>query len=122
MRRCRTWTLVVALGVGLLHPMALSAGVSVAGTGPARVVRGEVVAVNLSDTPPVIVVAVKVGKMQEELIVGASVESGAQITRGTERLPLSDIKVGQTVELTYVKHEQGLRAQSIRVKEAKELP
>ncbi|WP_447973098.1 hypothetical protein [Nitrospira sp. Kam-Ns4a] len=87
-----------------------------------RTVRGEVVAVNLSDTPPVIVVAVKVGKTQEELIVGASVESGAQITRGTERIPLSDIKVGQTVELTYVKHEQGLRAQSIRVKEAKELP
>lgn len=81
-----------------------------------RTVRGEVVAVNRSDTPPVIVVAAKVGKKQEELIVGASVEAGAQITRGTQRLTLSDIKVGQTVELTYVKNEQGLRAQSIRVK------
>lgn len=82
----------------------------------ARAVRGEVVAVNLTDSPQVIVITAKVGKKQEEMVVGATVESGAEILRGKDRITLGDIKVGQTVELTYVKDEKGLTARSIRVK------
>jgi predicted RecA/RadA family phage recombinase len=94
----------------------LWAGGAAEAKSPARTVTGEVVAVNLTDSPQVIVVSTKVGKKQEEMIVGAAVESGAQITRGKDRVALSDIKVGQKVELTYVKSDKGLTAQSIRLK------
>lgn len=78
-------------------------------------VRGEVVAVNVRDFPQVIVVKTMTAKKQE-LIVGATVESGANITRGKERVSLNSIKVGDSVDLTYVKSMDGLVARSINVR------
>lgn len=83
--------------------------------GVVRTVRGEVVAVNVTDFPQVIVVKTMTAK-QQEMIVGATVESGATITRGKERVTLNSIMVGEPVELTYVKSQEGLVARSIHVR------
>ncbi|MBI4400637.1 MAG: hypothetical protein HY581_03265 [Nitrospirae bacterium] len=80
-----------------------------------RTVRGEVVAINVNDSPNVIVVKTMTAKKQE-LIVGATVESGAEITRGPNRVSLNDIKVGETVDLTYIKNEDGLVARSVHAR------
>src|SRR5438876_11125596 len=50
-----------------------------------RTVRGEVVPVNVKDSPPVIVLKTMTAN-NEELIVGATVDSGTVITRGKERV------------------------------------
>ncbi|MEW6248775.1 MAG: hypothetical protein AB1555_18990 [Nitrospirota bacterium] len=78
-------------------------------------VQGQVVAVNVKDKPPVIVVKAMTAKKQE-LIVGATVQANASITRGKKPVTLADIKEGETVDLTYVKNPDGLVAQSIRVR------
>lgn len=80
-----------------------------------RTVRGEVVAVNTQDTPQVIVVKAMTAKKQE-MIVGATVDQGVKITRGSQRVSLGDIKAGEVVELQYVKHQDGLAARSIHVR------
>lgn len=78
-------------------------------------VRGEVVAVNVNDTPNVIVLRSTTGKNQE-LIVGATVDPDVRITRGTTRVRLSNLKVGESVDLVYVKTLEGLVARSIHVR------
>jgi hypothetical protein len=80
-----------------------------------RTVQGEVVAVNLQSTPHVIVVKVILPSKQE-MIVGATVGAGVAITRGNRAIGLDGIMAGQTVSLTYVKHERGLDARSIHVR------
>ncbi len=110
-RRGLFWALMVILGVS-------GAAVPFAGaeTGPAvRSVRGEVVAVNVKDSPQVIVVKAMTPD-RKELIVGATVDSGAEITRGSQRITLKDIKVGESAQLTYTKNPDGLVARSIRVR------
>jgi hypothetical protein len=81
---------------------------------PTRTVKGEVVAVNVTDSPPVIVVKAMTAKKQE-LIVGAVVESGTAITRGGKKVTLDSLKVGETASVTYVKNDDGLVARAIHV-------
>lgn len=81
---------------------------------PARTVKGEVVAVNVADSPPVIVVKAVTAKKQE-LIVGAVVESGTVITRGAKKVTLDNLKLGETASVTYVKNDEGLVARAIHV-------
>lgn len=104
---------------GLTLALAVSgAGIRIAHAASeshARTVQGEVVAVNVSDSSHVIVV--KVGKTpKKELIVGATVESGVTITRGKQQISLDNLKVGETVSLTYVKNPDGLTARSIQAR------
>lgn len=80
-----------------------------------RSVRGEVVAVNVKDSPPVIVLKAMTAN-HEELIVGATVDSGTVITRGKERVTLGAIKVGEQAAMTYLKNPDGLAARSIHVR------
>ena len=80
-----------------------------------RTVRGEVVAVNVQDSPPVIVLKTMTAN-NEELIVGATVDSGTVITRGKERVTLGAIKVGEEAAMTYLKNPNGLLARSIHVR------
>lgn len=80
-----------------------------------RTVRGEVVAVNVQASPPVIVVKARAGTKQD-LIVGAAVETGATVTRGKVPIELGALKVGETVELTYVKNPEGLVARAIHAR------
>lgn len=79
-----------------------------------RIVQGEVVATNLKDAPPVIVVKVTMPN-REELIVGAPVLEGAHVTRGKRAVTLAEIKTGERVVLGYVKQPDGLTARSIHV-------
>lgn len=101
-------TVVLAVG-GMVGQIAGAASGS-----SARTVQGEVVAVNVSDSPPVIVVKAMTGK--KEMIVGATVESGAEIMRGKQRVSLDSLKVGEKVALTYVKTNDGLVARSIQAR------
>jgi hypothetical protein len=97
---------LVSSGVG-----SIAAAASESST---RTVRGEVVAVNVSDSPPVIVVKAAAGK--KELIVGATVESGVEIMRGKQQISLDSLKAGEKVTLTYVKKSDGLAARSIQAR------
>ena len=80
-----------------------------------RTVRGQVVAVNLSASPPVIVETVPIGT-DDALVVGATVDNGTDISRGPRKVALTDVKVGETVVISYVKHEGGLSARSIHAR------
>jgi len=80
-----------------------------------RTVQGKVIAVNLQSTPNVIVVKV-ILPTKQEMIVGATVGSGVAITRDMQAIGLDGITPGQTVSLTYVKHDNGLDARSIQVR------
>lgn len=102
------WGAMLAAAVLTLE----SAPVEAASPG-VRTVRGEVVAVNLQASPQVIVIkAAKSGK--DDLIVGATVGSETKVTRGSQAISLGALKLGETVSLTYTKHEDGLAAQSIQ--------
>jgi len=79
-----------------------------------RIVQGEVVATNLKEEPPVIVVRVVLPN-KEELIIGATVPSGTHVTRGKRSVTLADIKTGERVVLGYLKQPDGLSAHSIHV-------
>ena len=101
------WMAMVIMGVsGVVVPVA---GAEV------RSVRGQVVAVNVTDSPQVIVVKAMTPD-KKELIVGATVDSGAEITRGNQRITLKDIKIGESAQLTYTKSPDGLAVRSIRVR------
>ncbi|MGH7168427.1 MAG: hypothetical protein ACREII_07825 [Nitrospiraceae bacterium] len=89
--------------------------VSVPAAASERTVRGEVVVVNVTDLPPVIVLKTMTPS-HEERIVGATVDSGTVITRGKDRVTLGAIKVGEQAAMTYLKNPNGLLARSIQVR------
>ena len=95
--------------VAFWQPAALAAEPAV------RSVHGEVVAVTVDATPQVIVVKTMIGG-KKEMIVGATVESGTVVTRGKNRVSLGDIKVGEKVQLKYIKNADGLVAKSVHVR------
>ena len=78
-------------------------------------VTGEVVAVNTSETPHVIVVKAMIGK-EEDMIVGATVGQDVPITRRGKPVGLAALKVGESVVLTYVKNRDGLVAKEIHAR------
>ncbi|MGH7207316.1 MAG: hypothetical protein ACREI2_14035 [Nitrospiraceae bacterium] len=102
-------TMLVAMAV-MLVPFA-----NAASEGKVLTVKGEVVAINLKVDPQIIVVKAMTQNKQE-LIVGATLEKGATITRGKKPVALADIKVGEAVDLTYLKNADGLVARSIHVR------
>lgn len=104
---------VAVLLVGIM--VAFKQAAVLAGEPTVRSVRGEVVAVTVNDTPQVIVVKAMTGG-KKEMIVGATVESGTVVTRGKDRVSLGDVKVGESVELKYIKNADGLVAKSVHVR------
>jgi len=103
--------LILALGmVGLCERV-----VTATSEGLVRTVRGVVIATNVKDTPQIVVVRVLMPN-KEELTVGASVPMDTRITRAKRPIPLADIKVGDSVDLTYGKNPSGLVAQMIQVR------
>jgi hypothetical protein len=103
--------LMVALSLAGLSEI----GVTAAPDDMVRTVRGEVVATNLKDTPQTIVVRVLLPN-KDELTVGASVPPDTRITRAKRPATLADIKVGESVDLTYRRNPAGLAAQAIAVR------
>jgi hypothetical protein len=77
-------------------------------------VQGTVIAITLSQTPPLIVVKTPLGP-KNHMTVGATVTPHTKILRGNKRVALNTIREGEMVWLTYVKAPGGVLAQVIRV-------
>lgn len=77
-------------------------------------VQGQVVAVNLAQTPHMIVVKTPLSK-HNDMTVGAKVTAQTRITRKGKRIALQAIKVGEMVRLTYVKQRDGVFARVIQL-------
>jgi hypothetical protein len=77
-------------------------------------VQGTVIAITLSQNPPLIVVKTPLGP-KNHMTVGATVTPRTKILRGNKRVALSTIREGEVVWLTYVKAPGGVLAEVIRV-------
>jgi hypothetical protein len=105
-------SVTVALVIGLAVTVNPARGGERADGSRVRTVQGEIVAINVEDSPNVIVVRVTLpGK--KELIVGATVKATTAISRRSQHVRLENLKVGETVVLTYLKGTDGLAAHSI---------
>jgi hypothetical protein len=78
-------------------------------------VHGKVIAVNLSEIPNLIVVNTLLTK-KVEMTVGATINHETKVLRGTKRVALHTIKVGEMVWLIYVKQRDGLFAHTIQAR------
>ena len=104
--------ILVAVFLGLV----VHAPVSVEGAeGRVYRVHGKVVAINLQETPNVIVVKTLV-TTKDEMTVGAAINDQTKIVRGTKPVALQTIRVGEVVSLTYVKRRDGLFARTIQAR------
>lgn len=77
-------------------------------------VHGQVVAVNVTQAPHMIVVKTPLSK-HDEMTVGAKVTAQTRIVRKGKRIALQTIREGESVRLTYVKQRDGVFAQIIHV-------
>jgi hypothetical protein len=85
-----------------------------AGDAITRHASGEVVATDTKAIPNTIVIKTKNWKAQD-FVVGASVEADTVIMVGNKRIQLKDIRIGDTIDITY---ERNLRvvAKTIKIK------
>lgn len=83
-------------------------------TGPIYKVQGTVIAITLTQSPPLIVVKTPLGP-KNHMTVGATVTAQTKIVRGNKRVALNSIREGEIVWLTYVKSPGGVLAEIIRV-------
>ncbi len=103
--------LVLVLGFGLGR-----AGHAATESSTVRTVNGEVLAVVTDERPQVIVVKTFIAG-KKELIVGATLDSDATVSRGKKRVALSDIRIGETVSLAYHIDPEGPAAKSVHAHE-----
>ena len=87
--------------------------VSEAAGGRSYRVHGQVTAVNVSQSPYMIVVKTPLSK-QNDMTVGARVSAQTKIMRKGKRISLQQINVGEAVWLTYVKQRDGVFARLIQ--------
>ena len=100
---------IAALMMLLCNPLA-----SEAAGGRTYRVHGQVTAVNVSQSPNMIVVKTPLSK-QNDMTVGAKVSAQTKITRRGKRISLQHVNVGEAVWLTYVKQRDGVFARVIQV-------
>jgi hypothetical protein len=77
-------------------------------------VHGQVMAVNVSQSPHMIVVKTPLSK-HNDMTVGAKVSAQTKIMRKGKRISLQHVSVGEAVWLTYVKQRDGVFARVIQV-------
>lgn len=87
---------------------------SEAASGRTYRVHGQVIAVNVTHTPHMIVVKTPLTK-HDDMTVGAKVTSQTRIIRKGKRIALQAISVGEGVWLTYIKQRDGVFAQIIQI-------
>ena len=92
----------------------LASGSVDARTGTTYKVQGTVIAITLTQSPPLIVVKTPLGP-KNHMTVGATVTAQTKIVRGNKRIALNSIREGEIVWLTYVKAPGGVLAEVIRV-------
>lgn len=107
--------LLLAVVVTLLIGAYMMPAQALSSMGSHSKVRGQVVVINVTDTPNVIVIRTTTANNQE-LIVGAIVDPEVDISQGKRRVSLRSLKGGEFVDLVYVKTLEGLVAQSIHVR------
>ncbi len=100
--------IILFLLLGILSPVAMAGGHIT------RWATGEVIAMDLEAEPNTIVVKTKNWKGQD-FIVGADVEADTVIKIGDRAAALSDIKVGDIVDIVYVRNKRVV-AKTIKVK------
>jgi len=107
-----TW--MALFGVSTLMMLPSFPSDSEATDGRTYRVRGQVIAVNIVQTPHMIVIKTPLTK-QDEMTVGARVTAQTKIVRKGTRVALQTIKMGEGVWLTYVKQRDGVFARIIQV-------
>lgn len=109
-----TWrwfsTAATAIAIGLL-----CVPVSEAAQGRTYKVHGIVIGVTSNQSPQLIVVNTPITP-KNFMTVGATVTAQTKILRGQKKVPLHNIRVGESVWLTYVKSPEGLLARLIQAK------
>lgn len=87
---------------------------SEAASGRTYRVHGQVVAVNITQMPHMIVVKTPL-TAHDDMTVGAKVTSQTRIIRKGKRIALQAISIGERVWLTYIKQRDGVFAQIIQI-------
>jgi len=87
--------------------------ISEAAGGRSYRVHGQVTAVNVSQSPYMIVVKTPLSK-QNDMTVGARISAQTKIMRKGKRISLQQINVGEAVWLTYVKQRDGVFARLVQ--------
>jgi len=77
-------------------------------------VHGQVIAVNITQMPHMIVVKTPL-TTHDDMTVGAKVTSQTRIIRKGKRIALQVISIGERVWLTYIKQRDGVFAQIIQI-------
>jgi len=77
-------------------------------------VHGQVMAVNITQSPHMIVVKTPLTK-HDDMTVGAKVTGQTRIVRKGKQIAFQTIRVGEMVWLTYVKQRDGVFARIIQV-------
>jgi hypothetical protein len=88
---------------------------SEAASGRTYRVHGQVMAVNVAQTPHMIVVKTPLSK-HNDMTVEAKVTAQTRILRNGKRTGLQTISVGEVVWLTYVKQRDGVFARIVQVR------
>jgi hypothetical protein len=87
---------------------------SEAASGRTYRVHGQVIAVNITQMPHMIVVKTPL-TTHDDMTVGAKVTSQTRIIRKGKRIALQAISIGERVWLTYIKQRDGVFAQIIQI-------
>ena len=87
---------------------------SEAASGRTYRVHGQVMSVNIAQSPQMIIVKTPLTK-HNDMTVGAKVTAQTRIVRKGKRIVLQTIRVGEVVWLTYVKQGDGVFARIIQV-------
>ena len=103
------WFAIVALAV-----LLATSPDSEAASGRTYRVQGQVVAVNVTQVPYMIVVKTPLSR-HDDMTVGARVTAQTRILRKGKRIALQTIRIGEAVRLTYIKQRDGVFAQIIQV-------
>jgi hypothetical protein len=102
------------LAIAALMMLLCVSPASEAADGRTYRVHGQVMAVNVSQSPPMIVVKTPLTK-NNDMTVGAKVSAQTKIMRKGKRISLQHVSVGEVVWLTYVKQRDGVFARVIQV-------
>jgi len=108
----RAWRAAIAISALMMLPFIPTN--SEAADGRTYRVHGQVIAVNLVQTPHMIVIKTPLSK-HDDMTVGAKVTAQTKIVRKGKRITLQTISVGAAVWLTYIKKKDGLFARVIQV-------
>ena len=104
----------VLLAIAVLMVLLCIPPDSEAASGRTYRAHGQVMSVNIAQSPPMIVVKIPLTK-HNDMTVGAKVTAQTRIVRKGKRIVLQTIRAGEAAWLTYVKQGDGVFARIIQV-------